>query len=206
MLCRYLLSLVDDSPTVRAMAEHLVVDAMRKAPSLAHNHFLEAAFVLNNAKGAWLAMRHRSGGGGGSQAMSIASSGQLPRALQLQLAAPTADAQSRRFVIYKVCPGPPAAARCECHCSDCTGGHGVSWRAGPCPCCSRHTLPHATCACCANSCLLWRAGSCTQADVVCAAVRGRALVIHAPHAATAASVCVRSRVNTQQVVRVPGLT
>lgn len=112
-LCRYLLSLVDDSPTVRAMAEHLVVDAMRKAPSLAHNHFLEAAFVLNNAKAAWLAIRRRGGGGGGgggSQALSIASSGQLPRALQLQLAAPTADAQSRRFVIYKVCR--PVAARC----------------------------------------------------------------------------------------------
>lgn len=83
------------------MAEHLIVDAMRKAPSLAHNHFLEAAFVLNNAKAAWLAIR-RQGGGGGSQALSIASSGDLPRALQRHLAGPTPEAQARRFVIYKV--------------------------------------------------------------------------------------------------------
>eukprot|EP00892_Ulva_mutabilis_P001643 jgi/Ulvmu1/1147/UM107_0021.1 len=105
LFVQYLLSLVDDSPTVRAMAEHLVVDAMRNAPSLAHNHFLEAAFVLNSAKAVWIAVRRQGGRGdvGGSQAaMALTSGCELPRALKRQLSGPAPDAQARRFVIYKV--------------------------------------------------------------------------------------------------------
>lgn len=102
---------MDDSPTVRAMAEHLVVDAMRKAPSLAHNHFLEAAFVLNCAKAAWLAMRRRGGAAasGSSQGASLSAGCDLPRSLQRQLAGASPEAQARRFVIYKVCRRPWAS-------------------------------------------------------------------------------------------------
>ena len=65
---------MDESPTVRAMADHLVSDAMIKAPALAHTHFLEVMCVLNDALDVWTALRRRSpvgasqGGAGASQA------------------------------------------------------------------------------------------------------------------------------------------
>lgn len=115
---RYLLSLVDESPTVRAMADHLVSEAMLKAPALAHTHFIEVLCVLNDALEVWTALRRRSPGtGGASQGGSqggpdIAGSQgwqtagmavRTPGSLLGEVAGDTTGAQSRRFVIYKVC-------------------------------------------------------------------------------------------------------
>ena len=41
------MALVDDSPTTRQMAHLLLTDVLLKMPQLAHNHFLEVAFLLN---------------------------------------------------------------------------------------------------------------------------------------------------------------
>lgn len=125
-LCyRYLLSLVDESPTVRAMADHLVSDAMIKAPALAHTHFLEVMCVLNDALEVWTALRRRSplggsqtasqaGGasqGGSSQAgfgtqgwQTFGIASKSPGSLLGDVTGESTGAQSRRFVIYKVCP------------------------------------------------------------------------------------------------------
>lgn len=58
---------MDESPTVRAMADHLVSEAMIKSPALAHTHFLEVLCVLNDALGVWTALRRVGGSQGASQ-------------------------------------------------------------------------------------------------------------------------------------------
>ena len=120
------------------MADHLVSDAMIKAPALAHTHFLEVMCVLNDALDVWTALRRRSpvganqGGAGASQAALGASqapgagggasqtgfgtqgwqtfgmASKTPGNLLGDVAGEGTGAQSRRFVIYKVCaPLPP---------------------------------------------------------------------------------------------------
>jgi hypothetical protein len=121
---RYLLSLVDESPTVRAIADHLVSEAMIKSPALAHTHFLEVLCVLNDALDVWTAVRRRSPAGAGSsqgagasqsvgptQASAFGSQGwqtfglasRTPGSLLGDLSGESTGAQSRRFAIYKVC-------------------------------------------------------------------------------------------------------
>ena len=51
MFHQLLLALVDPSPAVRALAEYLVRDTLAvRLPMLAYNHFLEALFLVNNAR------------------------------------------------------------------------------------------------------------------------------------------------------------
>jgi hypothetical protein len=120
---------VDESPTVRAMADHLVSEAMIKSPALAHTHFLEVLCVLNDALDVWTAVRRRSPAGAGfsqgasqgfgpSQASATAGgfgsqgwqtfgmASKTPGSLLGDVSGDSTGAQSRRFVIYKVCASP----------------------------------------------------------------------------------------------------
>lgn len=49
--CSFLLALVDESPSVRSLAQYLLGDSLAaKAPMLAYNHFVESLFVLNDCR------------------------------------------------------------------------------------------------------------------------------------------------------------
>ncbi|KAL0028583.1 hypothetical protein WJX79_003483 [Trebouxia sp. C0005] len=92
---RFLLALVDDSPSVCALAEYLLTDTLAsKAPLLAYNHFVEALFVLNDCR----AGLH----GGGSAAlisdtdMAGATEGNLA-----QLTGSAPSARAKREAIYR---------------------------------------------------------------------------------------------------------
>lgn len=109
------------------MAHHLVSEAMVKSPALAHTHFLEVLCVLNDALDVWTALRRRSpvagsqgasssqaacasqagaatGGGFGSQGwQTFGMASKTPGSLLGDVSGVNKGAQSRRFVIYKVC-------------------------------------------------------------------------------------------------------
>jgi hypothetical protein len=94
---RYLLALVDDSPTIRKMARILIADVLKKTPTLAHNHFLEVVFLLNSCVAVWRRARHREASSEGHLGMSDCSAVQ-----QAKLTGSSPEARARRFVIYKV--------------------------------------------------------------------------------------------------------
>ncbi|KAK9813253.1 hypothetical protein WJX72_011494 [[Myrmecia] bisecta] len=97
---RFLLALVDDSPSVCALAEFLLGDTLAsKAPLLAYNHFVESLFVLNDCR----AGLH----GGGVHAAAMAQADELP-ASQGEPGEPGANlkgasprARAKRGAIYK---------------------------------------------------------------------------------------------------------
>ena len=95
--CRYVVALVDDSPTVRQMARILVADVLKKMPQLAHNQFLELVFLLNKSMSVWRRMRRRDQGVDGQLGMTDCTSVQASK-----LAGPSVQARARRFEIYKV--------------------------------------------------------------------------------------------------------
>ncbi|GIL49185.1 hypothetical protein Vafri_5652 [Volvox africanus] len=69
---RFLLALVDESPSVRQLAQYLLSDSLAsKAPLLAYNHFLESLFVLN-ACSAGLRASRSSGGASAELASELA--------------------------------------------------------------------------------------------------------------------------------------
>jgi hypothetical protein len=91
-------ALVDDSPTVRLMAQTLITDVLSKVPTLAHNHFLEVMFLVNGSAAAWRSAR-RSGDAQDSM-LNVTDFSPLSQA---NLSGPTKEARARRFSIYKVC-------------------------------------------------------------------------------------------------------
>ncbi|GLI65850.1 hypothetical protein VaNZ11_009480, partial [Volvox africanus] len=69
---RFLLALVDESPSVRQLAQYLLSDSLAsKAPLLAYNHFLESLFILN-ACSAGLRASRSSGGASAELASEMA--------------------------------------------------------------------------------------------------------------------------------------
>ncbi|EFJ45782.1 hypothetical protein VOLCADRAFT_118285 [Volvox carteri f. nagariensis] len=73
-LCdRFLLALVDESPSVRQLAQYLLSDSLvAKAPMLAYNHFIESLFVLN-ACSAGLHARRAAGAAAAELASELVS-------------------------------------------------------------------------------------------------------------------------------------
>ena len=86
------------------MARLLIADVLTKAPTLAHNHFLEVMFLLNGAAAAWRAARRGGGGGGDEGHLGTAD---FAPALQARLAGQSDGSRARRFAIYRVRRGLP---------------------------------------------------------------------------------------------------
>ncbi|GIL80353.1 hypothetical protein Vretifemale_9598 [Volvox reticuliferus] len=96
---RFLLALVDESPSVRQLAQYLLSDSLAsKAPLLAYNHFLESLFVLN-ACSAGLRASRSSGGASAELASELAfHSGHDGSAFHLKGSDPIMRA--KRDIIY----------------------------------------------------------------------------------------------------------
>lgn len=92
------MALVDDSPTVRLMAQTLITDVLSNVPTLAHNHFLEVMFLVNGSAAAWRASRRA-----GDPQDTLLNVTDFSPVSQASLSGPTEEARGRRFSIYKVC-------------------------------------------------------------------------------------------------------